>query len=143
MTDLKYRELTDQILRVFYRTYRELGGGFVESVYQRVLLIALDEAGLHAKGEVAVPVWFHGRDVGQFRADIIVENLVLLELKAAEAICDAHRAQTTNYLRATDLEIALILNFGPQPDFKRIVYDNNRKKSAHVRARPRTSAVGV
>lgn len=133
-TLLKHGALTHQILRCFYSAYRQLGSGFLESVYLRAMLIELHDAGLTAEAEVAVPVWFKGHDVGQFRADIVVEKLVLLELKAAEQLCKAHEAQVVNYLRATDLEVALLLNFGPRPQFKRLVYENERKTSALVRA---------
>jgi GxxExxY protein len=131
---LKHGALTYEILGCFYRVYRQLGAGFLESVYLRSLMIELQEAGLSAVAEVPVPVWFKGHDVGQFRADIVVENLVLLELKAAEQLCKAHEAQLVNYLRATKLEIGLLLNFGPKPQFRRFVFENERKASALVRA---------
>lgn len=138
---LKHGGLTYQILGCFYRVYRQLGAGFLESVYLRSMLIELEGAGLSAEAEVLVPVWFKGHDVGQFRADIVVERLVLLELKAAESLCKAHEAQVVNYLRATDLEIALLLNFGPKPQFKRFVLENERKiprssaPSAYIRGK--------
>lgn len=131
---LKRSALTYQILGCFYRVYRQLGAGFLESVYLKSMLIELREAGLSAEAEVPVPVWFKGHDVGQFRADMMVENLVLLELKAAEQLCRAHEAQVVNYLRATNLELGLLLNFGPKPQFKRLVFENERKASALVRA---------
>ena len=131
---LKHGALTHDILHCFYNVYRQLGAGFLESVYLRSMLIELRDAGLSAEAEIPVPVWYKGCDVGQFRADIVVEELVLLELKAAEQLCKPHEAQVINYLRATNLEVGLLLNFGPKPQFKRLVFENERKKSALVRA---------
>ena len=128
-TDLKHGSLTDQILRVFYDVYNELGHGFLESVYHRSLVMALESAGLNVCSRVDIPVWFRGHQVGQFVADILVEQCVLLELKAARSLDTAHRAQLLNYLRATDIEVGLLLNFGERPEFKRVVFDNLKKKT--------------
>jgi len=125
--DLKHRELTQKIVGVFYEVYNELGHGFLESVYQKSLILALNEAGLMVHSPVDIPVWFRGRQVGDFEADVLVEKCVLLELKAASAIHNSHQAQLLNYLRATDIEIGLLLNFGVKPEFKRLVFDNLRK----------------
>ena len=126
-TDLKHGSVTDQILRVFYDVYNELGHGFLESVYHRSLLVALEAAGLSTSSRVAIPVWFRGQRVGHFEADVLVENCVLLELKAARSLDSSHRAQLLNYLRATDIEVGLLLNFGERPEFKRLVFDNLKK----------------
>jgi len=125
--DLKHRELTQKIIGVFYEVYNELGHGFLESVYQKSLILALNEAGLMVHSPVDIPVWFRGRQVGDFEADVLVEKCVLLELKAASAIHNSHQSQLLNYLRATDIEIGLLLNFGVKPEFKRLVFDNLRK----------------
>ena len=125
--DLKHRELTQKIIGVFYEVYNELGHGFLESVYQKSLILALTETGLIVHSPVDIPVWFRGRQVGNFEADVLVEKCVLLELKAASAIHNSHQAQLLNYLRATDIEIGVLLNFGVKPEFKRLVYDNLRK----------------
>ena len=125
--DLKHRELTKKIIGVFYEVYNELGHGFLESVYQKSLILALNEAGLMVHSPVDIPVWFRGRQVGDFEADVLVERCVLLELKAASAIHSSHQAQLLNYLRATDIEIGVLLNFGVKPEFKRLVFDNLRK----------------
>jgi GxxExxY protein len=102
--------------------------------------IALTEVGLKVQREIQVPVWFRKQDVGQFRADMLVENLILLELKAVRTLERSHEAQIMNYLRATDLEVGLLLNSGSsEPQFKRIVFENSRKK---IRVDPRSSAVG-
>ena len=126
-TDLKHGLVTDQILRVFYDVYNELGHGFLESVYHRSLMHALESVGLNVCSRVAIPVWFRGQRVGQFQADILVEKCVLLELKAVRALDSSHRAQLLNYLRATEIEVGLLLNFGEKPEFKRVILDNLRK----------------
>jgi GxxExxY protein len=124
----KHSELSETIIGVFYEVYNEPGYGFLESVYRKSLQMALLEKSLLVQAEVAVPVFFRGKDVGDFRADMIVNSCVLLELKAAEAIAIAHEAQLLNYLRATNLEVGLILNFGPKARVRRLVYDNSRKQ---------------
>ena len=98
---MKHAELTETIIGVFYGVYNELGFGFLESVYRKALHMALVEKGLKAEAEVPVPVFFRGVNVGDFRADLVVNGCVLLELKTAEIIVIAHEAQLLNYLRAT------------------------------------------
>ena len=127
-TDLKHGSVTDQILRVFYDVYNELGHGFLESVYHRALVLALDSVGLKVYSKVDIPVWFRGHQVCNFVADLLVENCVLLELKAARSLDSSHRAQLMNYLRATEIEVGLLLNFGEKPEFKRLIFDNLKKK---------------
>ena len=129
-TDLKHGLITDQIMRVFYEVYNELGHGFLESVYHRSLAVALKSVGLNVSSKVAIPVWFRGIQVGQFEADILVETCVLLELKAVRRLDSSHRAQLMNYLRATDVEVGLLLNFGERPEFKRVIFDNLKKQRA-------------
>ena len=126
--DLKYFELTQQIIGVYFDVYNELGTGFLESVYQKSLALALESAGLKVCSRIDIPVWFRGHQVGQFEGDLLVERCVLLELKAARALGSAHQAQLLNYLRATEIEVGLLLNFGPRPEFKRVAYDNSRKR---------------
>jgi GxxExxY protein len=128
-TDLKHGSLTDKILKVFYDVYNELGHGFPESVYHRSLVLALESMGLNVCSRVAIPVWFRGHQVGHFEADVLVESCVLLELKAARSLDSSHYAQLRNYLRATDIEVGLLLNFGERPEFKRVVFDNLKKKT--------------
>lgn len=127
-TDLKHGLVTDQILRVFYDVYNELGHGFIESVYHRSLVLALKSVGLNVSSKAPIPVWFRGTRVGRFEADVLVENCVLLELKAARTLDSAHRAQLLNYLRATDIEVGLLLNFGERPEFNRLIFDNVKKQ---------------
>lgn len=136
---LKHSELTDRIIGVFYDVYSELGQGFLESTYAEALLVALEESGLSAVREVPVPVWFHNKKVGQYYADVIVEGVVLLELKAARALESAHEAQLLHYLRATEVEVGLLLNFGVRPQFRRLLFDKRKK----IRGNPCESVAKV
>jgi GxxExxY protein len=126
--EYKHSELTDKILNVFYDVHNELGFGFLESVYQKSMVIALQDSGLAVASEIAIPVWFRNHNVGDFRADLVVNEAVLLELKSVRALETVHESQTLNYLRATELEIALLLNFGPRPQVRRLAFANDRKK---------------
>ena len=130
-TDLKHGLITDQILRVFYQVYNELGHGFLESVYHRSFVMALKSVGLNVSTKVPIPVWFRGIRVGRFEADVLVEGCVLLELKAVRTLDSSHRAQLMNYLRATEIEVGLLLNFGEKPEFKRVIFDNLKKQSGN------------
>jgi len=124
---LLHGELTEKIIGVFYDVYNELGSGFLESVYQRAFLIALTEAGLQSEIEFPIPVHFRSQNVGSFYADILVERKVILELKVARGIEPIHEAQLLNYLRATDIELGLVFNFGTRAQFRRLRLDNKLK----------------
>ena len=134
-----HADVTDAVLKVFYEVYNELGGGFLESVYHKALAIALRQAGLIVLVQVAVPVSFRGESVGEFFADASVNGCVLLELKAISTLDKVHDGQILNYLRATDSEVGLLLNFGPKPQFKRFLLENKQKKN---RRYPCESVVG-
>ena len=123
----KHWDLCHQIVGIFYSVYNELGHGFLEAVYEEALVIGLIESGLQVARQVATPIWFRGQTIGEYKADVIVNKAVLLELKAARTLDTSHEAQTLNYLRATDIEVALLLNFGPKPHFKRFVFENSNK----------------
>ena len=110
----KHWDLCHDIVEVFYVVYNELGFGFLEAVYEEALDIALTDAGFQVSRQVATPIWFRGRKIGDYKADLVVNGSVLIELKAARAIDSSHEAQTLNYLRATQFEVALLLNFGPK-----------------------------
>jgi len=125
---LKHRELTEKIIGTFYDVYNELGHGFIESVYEKSLAIALREQGLEVLQQIAIPVWFRGVQVGDFDADLMIERVVIAELKSARSIDPAHIAQLLNYLKATEIEVGLLLNFGPRPEIKRLLFDNPRKR---------------
>jgi GxxExxY protein len=123
----KHWDLFHGIIGVFYAVYNELGYGFLEAVYHEGLAISLVEAGFTVGRQVQTPSWFRGRSIGEYKADLIVNEAVLLELKAARALDSSHEAQILNYLRATNIEDRLLLNFGPKPQFKRFVFENEKK----------------
>ena len=128
----KHKEITEKVIGVFYDVYNELGHGFLESVYQRSFEIALKSKGLLVLRKIDIPVWFRAQKVGEFEADILVEGCVLLELKACRNLDRAHEAQLLNYLRATEIEVGLLFNFGVKPEFRRLSFDNTRKTSGKV-----------
>lgn len=125
----KHDDITQRIVGVFYDVYNELGFGFLESVYRESMRLALSQIGLEPETEVPIPVNFRGQVVGIFRADLVVNGSVLIELKACDALVRQHESQTLHYLRATDLEVALLMNFGPVARFRRFAMDNSQKKS--------------
>ncbi|MGH9949141.1 MAG: GxxExxY protein [Pyrinomonadaceae bacterium] len=127
-----HKELTEKIIGVFYDVYNELGHGFLESVYETAMVIALREAGLKVASQVEIPVWFRKRQIGNFYADLLVEGCVIVELKAVRSIDPSHEAQLIHYLRSTEIEIGLLLNFGVKPEIKRKIYDNPRKSVKSV-----------
>jgi GxxExxY protein len=124
-----HQELTRRILVSFFDVYNELGRGFLESVYVESLRLALLDVGLQSEREVPIKVHFRGAVAGQFYADLVVERSVIVEIKVARTIIPAHEGQLLHYLRATEIEVGLVLNFGPSPQFKRLVYSNERKSS--------------
>ncbi|UPU37650.1 GxxExxY protein [Geomonas paludis] len=116
-------ELTGKVLRACFEVSNELGTGFLESVYEKSLLIALVEMGLKAQSQVPLKVFYRNKVVGEFYADLVVEGAVLLELKAVRALAPEHVAQVLNYLKATGIEVGLLINFGsPKLEFRR--FDN-------------------
>ncbi len=133
-TNFKHRELTEKIIGVFYGVYNELGHGFLESVYENAMTIALRASGLRSVQQAPVTVRFRGQIVGDFRADLLIEDAIIVELKAALGIDPAHEAQLLNYLRATEIEVGLLLNFGPKPQFKRLAFANERKNRPQINA---------
>ena len=137
---LKHSELTERIIGAFYDVYNELGHGFLESTYAEAMALALTESGLASAREVPVPVWFRGRKVGQYFSDLVVESNVFLELKATRTLESAHEAQLLHYLRSTEIEVGLLLTFGPRPQFRRLLFDNERKK---IRGNPCESVARV
>lgn len=121
------QELIDIILTQFYRIYNDLGYGFLERVYQNALYFALVDAGLKCEAEKPIKIYHDGRVVGDYRADLLVEDSVILELKACEELNPSHEAQLINYLKSTKIEVGYLLNFGKKAKFSRKVYSNNRK----------------
>jgi len=130
----KYSELTEQIIGIFYDVYNELGFGFLEKVYEEAMAVAFKERGINFQQQVPIPIWFHGQIIGSYDADLVVNRVVLLELKACRTLDPAHEGQLLHYLRSTEIEVGLLLNFGPRPQVKRLAFENERKKiSVHLR----------
>ncbi|MBS7232042.1 GxxExxY protein [Flavobacterium psychroterrae] len=125
--ELLHQELTDVIIKTFYEVYNELGYGFLERVYLNSLYLELKSKGLNVEAQRKIEVYYKGIEVGEYYADLIVENSVILELKAADSIAPAFENQILNYLRGTNCEVGLLLNFGKKPEFKRKVFENSRK----------------
>jgi GxxExxY protein len=125
----KHSDLTGKILGAFFQLHKEMGYGFSEKVYQAAFAILLEELGLIVEQQKPIKVYFHNRVVGEYIADMIVNGVVLLELKAIEKLADVHSAQLLNYLKSTEIEVGLLLNFGPEAEFRRKIYDNSRKGS--------------
>jgi GxxExxY protein len=124
---LKHRDLTEKLIHIFFDIYNELGHGFLESVYEQALAVSLAENAIFFERQVAVPVWYHRKQIGDFRADLLVDRKVIVELKVGRAIEPAWEKQLLNYLRATEIEVGMLFNFGPKAEFKRYIFDNERK----------------
>ena len=124
----KHSDLTEQIIAAFYAVYSALGYGFLENVYVKALMIELNRKGMKVDDELPIQVFYLGQLVGEYYADIIVNDLIILEIKAAKALAVEHEAQLLNYLKATPYEVGLLLNFGPKPETKRRSFDNTRKE---------------
>ena len=123
-----HKHLTGEIIKAFYDVYNELGYGFLERVYQNALFIELKQRGFNVEAQKKISVYYKEQLVGDYFADIIVNNKVILELKAAEYIIDEFEYQLINYLKSTDCEVGLLLNFGKEPEFSRKIFSNTKKK---------------
>ncbi len=121
------KDLTGKIIKAFYNVYNKLGFGFLEKVYERAMVIELNDFGLHCEVQKPIDVYYKEKKIGDYFADIIVEEKVILELKAAETLIKEHEAQLLNYLKATNIEVGLLLNFGKEPKFKRMIFENKFK----------------
>lgn len=126
-TGLLYKEETEGIIAAFYDVYNALGAGFLERVYQNALYFELTKRGYACKAQQKINVYYRGVCVGEYYADILVNDRILLELKAVESLCPEHEFQLINYLKATEVQVGLLLNFGPRPQVKRRIYTNNQK----------------
>jgi len=125
---LKHSEITDKILFAFFKkVYHRLGYGFLEKVYENVMAIELRLMGLKVEQQARIDVFYGGEVVGEYLADLLVEDAVIVELKATQILTDEHEAQLLNYLRATPYEVGLLLNFGPKAEFRRRAFDNVHK----------------
>ena len=124
MKNYLHSDLTDKIIRCFYTVYNSLGYGFLERVYENSLCIELKRAGLDVKPQFPIDVYYQDELVGEYFADMIVDNCVIIELKACETLNKLHENQLVNYLKATEIEVGLLLNFGKKPEIKRKIYTN-------------------
>ena len=125
--DSKYKELTEKIIKIFYKVYNTLGYGFLERIYENAMMIELKREDILAFSQYAIKVFYEDEIVGEYFADILVDDKVIVEIKAARNLALENEAQLLNYLKATDKEVGLLLNFGPKPEIKRKVFDNLRK----------------
>jgi GxxExxY protein len=125
---LLHEALTNSIIKIFYEVYNELGYGFLEKVYQNSMYLELKSKGFKVEAQKKIIVYYKGVEVGEYYADLIVEDTIVLELKAVDYIVKDFENQILNYLRGTDCEVGLLLNFGKKPEFKRKIYENKRKK---------------
>ena len=121
---LLHRDITNKIIKAFYNVYNSLGYGFLEKVYENAMMIELRKMDLQVQKQVPIKVYYEEQLVGQYYADIMVEKTIIVELKAAEGLCEEHEFQLINYLKATELEIGLLINFGKTPQFKRKIFTN-------------------
>ncbi|MBI5026148.1 MAG: GxxExxY protein [Nitrospirae bacterium] len=117
-----YEDITERIIRCFYNVYDELGGGFLESVYEKALMIELGSIGLRADTQKNFNVSYKNHLVGEFKADIIVEDKIIIEIKAVTNLISQHEAQLINYLKATGIKVGLLVNFGDKLEFKRRIF---------------------
>ncbi|BDQ02950.1 GxxExxY protein [Ignavibacterium sp.] len=128
----KYSEITELIIKTFYSVYNKLGYGFLEKVYENGMMIELKRLGLKVEKQKQIKVFYDEFEIGEYFADLVVNDSVIVELKAAENLLPEHEAQLVNYLKATDIEVGMLLNFGKEPKFKRRVLSSeykNHKKS--------------
>ena len=126
--DLAQFELTERIIGAFFKVYNSLGYGFLEKVYENALLLTLRKMGLNAESQVPINVFYEGKVVGEYFADILVNECVILEIKAVERLTDAHHAQLINYLRATGVTVGILFNFGPEAQFSRRAFTHQPKR---------------
>jgi GxxExxY protein len=140
---LLHKNVTDKILRAFYNVYNTLGPIFLEKVYENALAIELRGMGLRVSQQQQLKVYYQGQLVGDYKADLVVEGLVILELKVADAMNEVFEAQLMNYLKATEIEVGMILNFGPEPKFKRMVWTNDRKRLIKMKPQIETDAMDL
>ena len=124
-------EITSRIIASFYRVYRILGYGFLEKVYERAMVIDLRSGKVHIDQQVGIKVYYNGQIVGNYYADLLAEGKVIIELKAVDMLAEEHELQLINYLKATDIEVGLLLNFGPRPQVIRKIFTNDRKNRGH------------
>jgi GxxExxY protein len=122
-----HSQITEKIIKAFYEVNNTLGFGFLEKVYENAMVIELRKNGFYVHQQKSIKVYYEKEEVGNYYADLLVNDLVIIELKAAESLCEEHEAQLINYLKATNIEVGLLLNFGRKAEFKRKIFSNNKK----------------
>ena len=127
MNEFKHKELSELLIGIYFNVYNALGYGFLEKVYENSFAIELDSLGITFKLQEPIEVFYKESKVGYYKADIVVEDTIIIEIKATESLCEEHECQLLNYLRATNIEVGLLFNFGKKAQFKRLVYSNSRK----------------
>jgi GxxExxY protein len=125
--DFQHKELTDKIIKISYKVYNKLGYGFLEKIYESAIAIELENENISAVRQAPIQVFYDQKLIGEYFADILVENKVIVEIKASRQLVEENEAQLLNYLKATKMEVGLLLNFGPKPEVKRKAFDNARK----------------
>ena len=125
--EYQFQDLTSEIIRCFYIVYNKLGYGFLEKVYEKALKYELEKTGFQVECQKPINVYYETELVGDYYADLLVENKVIIELKTSVAICEEHENQLINYLKATEVEVGLLLNFGKKPEIKRKLFSNSNK----------------
>jgi len=126
--NFQHSDITSEIIKAYFLVYNKLGYGFLERVYEKSLLIELRKLGLNCRSQIPIKVFYDFQEVGYYIADIIVNDWVIVETKAAEILCEDHEAQLTNYLKASNIEVGMLLNFGKKAEFKRKVFSIEFKK---------------
>ena len=129
MNKLLHKSITEKILKAYYNVYNSLGYGFLERVYQNAMYFELLELGLNVEAQKQIKVFYKNRLVGEYFADLIVEEKVIVELKSAQLLMSAHSSQLYNYLKSTEIEVGLLLNFGEEVEFERIILTNDNKQN--------------
>lgn len=129
MNKLLHKEVSEKILKAYYNVYNSLGYGFLERVYQNSMYYELIDLGLDVVAQKQIKVYYKGKIVGEYFADLIVENKIIVELKATSVLIQSHSTQLYNYLKATNIEVGLLLNFGEEAEFERIIITNDKKKN--------------
>lgn len=123
----KHPDVTEKVIKAFYNVYNKLGYGFLEKVYEHAMVVELCKMDVPVVGQQMIKVFYDGIEVGNYFADLLVEGVVIVEIKAGSALIEQHEAQLINYLKATNIEVGLLLNFGEKPSFKRKVFSNTYK----------------
>ncbi|MFN0187632.1 MAG: GxxExxY protein [Bacteroidia bacterium] len=128
-----HSDITEKLIKIFYKVYSKLGYGFLERVYENAMFIELQKTGLILKTQSPIKVYYDDLQVGLYFADLLIDDKVIVELKAAEGLCEEHETQLINYLKATEIEVGIFLNFGKKPEIRRKVFNDeykNLKKSS-------------